>query len=266
MKNNIKSLYLSIALCVLFFNKNSAAQDVEPPIKNKSFTLSLGYEKSYFKDVNYSQLNQQGNGAVLQFQFQKKLKSNAIFSGALDLPFAITKPKAADHFKAIQTIANIEIAYLKNVSLKNEKFQLYLGGQYHTYYHLVFYNGTESFTMFGTNGIDISAFLNYTFNDKQNISTKISLPIVAQLIRPPYTGWDKFITDNYQNIPKILTRGKIVSINKFFGVNFDLNYEYKYKAKRSVLINYGLRYYTTPEVKKSIVLNNQLNVGLIFKL
>lgn len=266
MKNHLKYLHFLIVLCILFCFNISIAQDTVASTKNNSFALSLGYEKSYFKDINYSQLNQQGNGAVLQFQFQKKLKSNALFSTALDLPFAITKPKAADHFKAAQTIANIEIAYLKNVPFESEKFQLYLGGQYHTYYHLVFYNGTESFTMFGTNGIDVSTFLNYTISSKQNISTKISLPIVAQLVRPPYTGWDKFITDNYQNIPKILTRGKIASINKYFGVNFDLNYEYQYKAKKSILVNYGLRYYTTPEVKKSIVLNNQLNVGLIFKL
>jgi len=246
-----------LLFCFIYSSNHSFAQKAEVNSKNTSFTLlSVGYEKSYFKDENYALLNQQGNGTVLQFQFQKKLKADDLFSIAFDLPFAITKPKATDHFKAIQTISNIEVAYLKKLSLKNDQIQFYV---------LVFYNGTAAFTMFGTNGLDASAQLNYIINKKQMIHTKISMPLVAQLVRPPYTGWDKFITDNYKNIPKVLTRGKITSLNQFFGINFDLNYEYQYKDNRSLLINYGLRYYTTNEVKQSNVLNNQITVGLNFK-
>jgi len=234
--------------------------------KNKTYSFSLGYEKSYFKDINYSPLNQNGNGGVFQFQYEKQLKNDNLFSFALDLPFAITQPKIAGHFTAIQTIANIELAYLKKLSIKNDKYQLFTGAQYHTYYHLVFYDGTEAFTMFGVNGLDAAAKLHYQLNEKQSINVKTSLPILAQLVRPPYSGWDKFITDNPGNIPKILTRGKITSLNKFFGFNFDLNYEYQYKSNRSLWINYGIRYYTTAELKKSVVLNNQINIGINIKL
>jgi len=266
MKNNITKsksfvFVLSFMLCSNFVFSQENTKELK-----KTYSLSLGYEKSYFKDINYSPLNQNGNGAVLQFQYEKQLKNNNLFSFGLDLPFAITQPKIANHFKAIQTIANIEVAYLKKLPVKNNKLQLFAGAQYHTYYHLVFYDGTEAFTMFGVNGLDASAKLYYQLNEKQKIHIKASLPVLAQLVRPPYSGWDKFITDNPGKIPKILTRGKITSLNKFFGVNFDLNYEYQYKTKRSLWLNYGLRYYTTNEVKKSIVLNNQINVGINFKL
>jgi len=267
MQKAFKNLILwLILMCCTIAPNFSMGQEINEAPKNKTYAFSLGYERSLFKDINFSPLNNSGNSVVLDFQYLKQLKNENLFSIAVDLPLGITRPNKLSQFNAIQTIANIEVAYLKKLALNNTKYQLYAGGQYHTYYHLVFYDGTESFTMFGLNGIDASAKLTYDLNEKQKLSTKVSLPLIAQLVRPPYTGWDKFITDNSTNIPKILTRGKITSLNKFFGFNFDLNYAYTYKAKRSVFVNYGMRYYRTNEVKKSIVMNNQINVGINIKI
>jgi|GEM_PF-2321100 len=266
MKNKIFKIASVLLFNLLFCSLISFADEDTKQSKNKTYTISLGYENSLFKDVNYSVLNQKGNGIVLHLQSLRKLKSNDLFQVAIDLPYAITKPKNFHHFRATQTVANIEVAYLKHFPTKNKNINFYLGGQLHSYYHLVFFDGTEAFTMFGVNGLDVSSYVEYTINDNQSINAKASIPVLAQLVRPPYTGWDKYITDNPYNIPKVLTRGKITSLNKFFGFNFDFNYEYQYKENRSINFNYGLRYYTTSEVKKSVVMNNQFNVGLNFKL
>jgi len=243
---------------------NSFVFGQETTTSNNAFNLEIGLNNTYVKDINFSPLNYLGNSYDIKFGYIRKTKKLNIFFSSLNLSSGVLKTNASNLFNSDRALGIIKIGYLKNVKKVNSKTNFYVGSQYKTYLSMMFYDGTRSFSFFGLHSVDIIGSFDYQYTNKHSINASVGLPIFGLLVRPPYSGIDKFLAENENNYFKIITNGKFTSLNNFFGLDFGLSYKYKLSKKWDLLVSNHFHYYKTKwnDINKSI--DNSITVGTQF--
>lgn len=240
-------------------------ESTKPP--RHSIGLKLGYDQSYLKDINFSPLNYIGNGAVVDLNFKRTTKNENLFFTQLDLTSTTLTPNApappSVNLEVDRTLINFEMGFAVKIKMKNEKLKLHVGGSYHTYLDLLFYKGVESLSFFTTHGLDLSSQITYQIHPRHKLEGALSIPVLAVLVRPPYTGWNKFIDES--SVSSILLSGKWTSLNDFGGANFRINYLFDLTRKWSLEAQYRLRFYKTTHLKLAKIATSQTSLGVNFK-
>lgn len=243
----------------------SAQNENASTSRKNSINLNVGFAKELFKDENYSSLNYSSGNFAVDIGYQRVFKNeNLLFfslsfqTGTLRTP--VSEFNTSDHYNI-----NIELGHLFKLSPDNSKTDFYMGGQYHSYLDLVFYDGTEAITFFGLHSLDFSTRLSKRVNDKHVLTTNFSLPLVGLLVRPPYTGWDKFIVEHADNPLPVFFRGDITSLNHFLAFNWNVQYQLAISPVFSLNAAYQFRYYQTSKLKKALIVDNQISIGAILK-
>lgn len=254
--------YFGISLLFCCFCSLLSAQQTTP--KN-SLGLSGGISAGWLTDLNYSPLNYKNNGSAFGLHYRRHTKKNYRLYANIELGLTTLKNDISNSFDADNYLANIEIGYLKPTNLPNDRLQLYVGGQYHTFLNTVFFDGTESISFFGVHGVDIAGQLDYQVNEKSQLTMGLSIPVFGQLVRPPYTGWNKFVQENENTPVVVMTTGEWTSLNDYFGINWTLDYRYTLSQKWDLAAHYRFQYYQTDVLKESKIAANQLRVGLHYK-
>lgn len=261
----MKKIFLIIVLICLGTYSLVAQNELEPKNRKNSISLNVGFAKGLFKDENYSPMNYSSNNFAIDIGYERDFKNeNLLFfspsfqTGTLRTP--VSEFNTSDHYNI-----NLELGYLFKVSNDRSKTDFYIGGQYHSYLDLVFYDGTESITFLGLHSLDVSTRLSKRVSDKHILTTNISLPLFGLLARPPYTGWDKYIVEHADNPLPVFFRGDITSLNHFLAFNCNVQYQYEISPFFGLSVEYQFRYYKTNVLKKAIIPNNQITIGVILK-
>jgi hypothetical protein len=234
-------------------------------IRKNSLQMQLGWEQGYFNDANFSPLNYTSGGFAFQMGYQRNTKNDDLIFISTDLVLGALINMHSEYATSARYIANIEMGYLKNIanSIPNVKTQL--GGQYHTYLDMAFFNGVQAVTFYGLHSIDLAGKLEWDITQKHSLSGTLALPVFGLLVRPPWTGWDKFIVSNEESLIPIFFRGKWTSLNNFLACNLDVQYQYKIAPRWDFVAGYQFRYYRTQSLKTAIIPSNQINIGTNFK-
>jgi len=257
-------LLIIVFLNYLTLTLVQAQENVSDKMKN-SLSLQIGYENGYLKDLNFSPLNYNSTGLVVYLKYQRLLKNyNALFVN-LDFSISNLKSGVSEFNDSRKYVPNLEIGYWKLLSAKNQRRQFFIGAQYHSYLNMVFHDGKQAVTFFGLHGVDFLGKMSYRINDRHEFETGIALPVFGLLVRPPYTGWDKYIVERQDRLLPIFFRGKWTSLNDFFGINWRTRYAYQFSPKLDMTAEYLFRYYKTSRLDKSISTINQLKLGIQFK-
>lgn len=249
---------LMSCLFLMVFSLGKSQQDITTEKKN-TFGFNLGYDRTYLKDINFSLLNFKGNGGVLDLDYIRVTKNNNLFYSTLGLGLTNMKTRSSDVFSALNVNTNLRVGYQKNIKLKNEKLKLYAGGGYHSYLNLLFFEGTEAVTFYGLHGLDLNGKMNYQLDSKNKFTANLSVPLTGVLVRPPHTGWDKFVAES--PVIVVVFTGKLATLNKFFGVTGSLGYERNLSEKWNLTADYIFRYYGTSQIVKTTIVNSQLSIG-----
>jgi len=101
--------------------------------------------------------------------------------------------------------------------------------------------------------------------DRHRLSTEVSLPVFGLLSRPPYTGWDKFIVDNANNIPKVVTRGDWVPLGTFTALRASAAWTYDLGQRWSTTARYDLSYFATKRIDPVRILDNTFSLSSTLK-
>lgn len=258
-----KNSLLLLALLIGGIVHANAQSDVQIPKKN-SIEIKAGINHTFFKDLNYSPLNHSGSGPGIGLQYQRITKQGNLISASLGFSVTTLKSPASIYFDASRYLANLEANYLKRLDLGKEGWKLHVGGGYHSYVDVLFYDGTEAISFFTIHGIDLAAKLSYQIKAKHSLGTSLSIPILGLLVRPPYTGWDKFIGESQDAPAKVFFRGNWTSLNDFLGLNWNLSYAYDLSPAWDLIADYSFQYYRTSQLDLVNIANNQLRVGASF--
>jgi len=260
----MKRVTITIALLLSGIMALTAQDDrFKAGIKN-SIRLQGGLGQGYFKDLNYSPLIYSSGGLVINTSYHRSLKNeNLLFFSAGfqfgELNTAVTEFNTSEHFNV-----NLELGFLGNIPVNTSEIKLRIGGQYHSNIDVVFYDGTEAITAFGLHSLDLTGSISWDIATKHTLSSTMSLPVFGLLIRPPWTGWDKYIVEHEDNRIPIFFRGKWTSLNDFFSINWNIQYQFTISSKWDLAAKYLFRYYRTENLKTAIIPSNQFTIGTNF--
>ena len=139
----MKKLTLTIALFLLTIFTLMAQGVEDNTIRKNSIDLQFGSGLGYLKDLNYSPINHSSGGLVVNSGYQRYLKSdNRLFFSANfqfgELNTAVSEYNTSDHYNI-----NLELGFLKNIPINASEIKILLGGQYHSYFDIVFYEVTR---------------------------------------------------------------------------------------------------------------------------
>ena len=259
----MKKLTLTITLLLLSLFILTAQGIGKKTIRKNNINLGFGLGCGYLKDQNYSPLSYSSGEVVVNAGYRRNINGNLLFLTSNiqfgDLNTAVSKFNTSDHYNA-----NLELGFLGNIPVNASEIKLRLGGQYHAYFDIVFYDSESAITFYGLHSLDLTGSISWNISSKHALSSTISLPVFGLLIRPPWTGWDMYITEHEDNRLPLFFRGKWTSLNDFFAVNLNIKYHFAIGPGWDLTAEYMFRYYRTDELETAIIPSNQFNVGSSF--
>jgi hypothetical protein len=257
----------SLLIAFYFYSIGSLiAQDVTGEyFRHNLIQLQFGIEQGYQKDLNFSPLNYTSGGLAIDAGYQRFLRNEDRLSFSLWFQSGKLNTGDYDFNTSDHYNFNLEIGYLKKISGSATGFNTYIGGQYHSYVDVVFFDGTEAFSFYGLHSIDLAGGLSWNISGRQTLLSTVSLPVFGLLVRPPWTGWNKYIEDHESNPVPIFFNGNWTSLNNFLAFNLNVQYQYALSTRWDVAAKYQFRYYRTEELKTAIIPIHQFTVGTNFK-
>lgn len=263
------SSFVLLLLLVIFCSSSLLGQDAvitkRAPSPKNLFGFQLGMQNSRFHDRNFSPLNYVGKGLALALSYQRNTDLGNLIQAEVNYSQNVLQSDASRFLDAYRYTLHLKAGYLYGIGELEGRLKLHVGGKYHTYLDAVFYDGVESITFSALHGIDASAQATYELPGGHRLRTAVSLPVFGLLVRPPYSGWDKFIVDNEDSPARVFFRGKWASLNRFGAFNWELDYAYALSLRWSLNVRYGFSYFRTQTLDPTVHVNNQFSLGAQFQ-
>lgn len=242
-----------------FFLKIVQAQKLENMSKNQ-IEIGFGYQTNYLKDVNFSPLNQAGGGFATVLEY-KRISKN-IFGVTFQFSPGNIHSGPSNEFTTSYINANLELEYLFKLTQEDGAYQFFLGPAYNTRVLYLDWYDLDAFSYAATHGIGIKGLISKNIKEKHLVQATLGTPVFQVLARPPYNGIDEFIIENQDNPAIIIFSGTPSSLNKFFALEFCVNYKYKLTQQLDWQINYILFTQKVKEANLLKSLSNTISTGI----
>jgi len=243
----MKAFYsLTLLVLLLAFAPALSAQDAATYAGyHNAITLTVGLNRGLFRDENFSPLNYRSGGNQLGLGYVRTNKNGHRITADVNFGLNGMSPgfELPDNLTRFQV--DLSVGYLRAVSDPRSDHQNYVGVKFRSRLDLSIYAYYESVTFYALHGFEIAAETERKVANRLQLRGGASLPVFGLLSRPPYSGWDKFIADNSDNIPKVITRGDWLTIGSFLGLRGHLGLAYEAGKHWKVESRYSLAYYTT---------------------
>lgn len=246
---------------LMTFTSSLGAQSfLAEPLYRHQLTLTVGAHHGYARDQNFSPLNYRAGGLRIGLGYGKTTESGHLLSAELGLGFTQLKTRASDYHTTDRYLIDFSFGYLRAVGPFDDDRRIRFGGKYRSYVDISLFEGAEAVTFFALHAFELAGEAAWRTGARHRLRASGSLPVFGLLVRPPYTGWDKFITDNDAALFRILTRGKWTSLNDFTGLRASVGWAYQLNDRWTMEAGYGLSYYSTPLLDPVRILNNQFTL------
>ena len=250
----IKKL-LSVIIGLFILSLSIFAEEKKTQVE---ISLSINWTFGCYKETSFANISQK----ILAPRFQLDSK---IYSGnmlhIITADYYFCHPKSAmtntavvyknydpvsgeSYYEAFQSnlaFHRIRLQYdAASDVLKNEKYDLFVGGNFSCNAYLQFEN-YPSIT--GIISIGPTTVFKYNIDERNSFMVTGSMPWFGYGVRPPYAGCDaqlmKYAEENFM---KILTMGKFLSFHNY--QNICLGFDYKLKASKhfSTGLGFGFEY------------------------
>lgn len=167
------------------------------------------------------------------------------------------------------------------LSFLNNDGKLFIGGIFNSYFsyksyyfrsydpYLNYYTDTNTWELISS--ISLSFLGEYQLNKGDRIALQIILPVIANVVRPSYSILP---SDNILRLkdPKepsfsdIINAGNVVTIDKYFLINFLISYEINISDYFSLRWNYSFKYYRISNPLKTNSVVNEFGVDILLLL
>ncbi len=162
-----------------------------------------------------------------------------------------------------QILSSLYYSYYR-LLFSEQRFSLYLGGLLDYDFHMWFSNFPVATTILSLNpGLKIE----YYFDKNNNLSFEAFSPILTHLNRPPWTAADDEIMELAAENPMLIAlRGHLTSVHEYFKIATRLTYRYSLLEflDGAVIWDFGFSYTPVPQPKKAV--QNNISLGIIFKI
>lgn len=236
-----------LTVFALFFRVALFAQETADRAPRHQFEVQAAYVFGYWKDIMFSPLNYQAQGALYQVDYQRENRNGeAIFKVAIDAGVGQIMPVRPDlsRFTADYIAGNLTLGYLKRIPGKSDKLCFFLGPQYRLNVSYYDYQGQDSFTFIASHTLDADALLRYAISARHAVSTSASVGLLGLLVRPPYAGYDTRLLNNYENHPLrlIVDGGRFASLLTYQLIDWRATYRFALTSRLNLSLHYGFSY------------------------
>ncbi len=232
------------------------------PSPKNEISLLNGYYNAVYKDIHFSPLHYSTNSYAVNIDYKRNSEQFEIY-GNLNSSVSKLKTEVADVLQTTRYYFNIEFGFLKHLAKDSENWQFSVGGQLHSYGDVADFNSFGAVTFFGFHSLDISGQACYKVNEQHAIQSRLSVPLLGILVRPPYSGWNKEIYE--ASLLKILYTGSVTSFNQYQGISSITRYQFHLSEKWALNAEYSLRFNATKQRALARNLNSQLLFGASLK-
>lgn len=204
-----------------------------------SIQVEGGYVSGYLKDTRFSPLNYTKSTIRGSIEYSLLSENNKnLYSVALHYGQGTINTAQVQQFRSQSFQAMLSMSYMRNITTATGPFSLWVGAQYQSRGQLYVWNNYDSawgYMIGHSLGAKLAA--QYQFARRHELHSSIAVPLVQLMTRTPYNGLDER-RDPLSLVMSILFNGKVVSMDKYFGIDWSVGY--KYNMTRS--IDLGLRY------------------------
>ncbi len=231
MKNSLLILIclaLSLSIC---YGQDSKA--------DYTVGVHLAVNLGYWKDSNYSTLNYRQSGLEYGLYLSRQ-KKNLIRVQANFSPSNLTT-HFSDFFETRHWNGNLWFSYLFGLSNRDQKLNYFIGPEYRFNGNLIDWQNLNGWSFLFAHNLNLGTAVQYQIADKQRIDARLSLPIISDVVRPPYNGYDEDVTSREHNTLKLVTVGEWMTFNKFQSADLSLNYNYEVLDRLELRLAYELQ-------------------------
>jgi hypothetical protein len=271
----IAKLSFYIIVSIIFSCPSVSAQ----PIKNHRIGFHLGFGFYETRDNLVSPLIYSGN----KFPFRLYYKYEGLENRhCVNISYNSGKINSSVNNWADEWAAGFSYGYHRFIlSFLNNDGKLFIGGIFNNYFsyksyyfrsydpYLNYYTDTNTWELISS--ISLSFLGEYQLNKGDKIAFQIILPVIANVIRPSYSILppDNILRLKDPTEPSfgdIINAGNVVTIDKYFLINFLISYEINISDYFNLRWNYSFKYYriTNPLKTNSVV--NEFGVDILLLL
>ncbi|MEM9327691.1 MAG: hypothetical protein AAGA85_18630 [Bacteroidota bacterium] len=229
-------------------------------------SLSLGYASGAFQDQVFSPLTYDIRGTAVGLGYTKHTRGGDQIVIHLDFVTSLLSSDRSDKHDTDNYQGILMANYLHHLNPGKGAWQFLAGGGFQSYLNASFFDGTESIAFLGLHAFNIAGKVTYDLSERHQFAAALQIPVFGQLVRPPYTGWNKFIQENEDTPLRIFTSGNWTSFQDFFGLNLALNYYYRLSDRWRLLMQYDTRFYRSSTTEITNILAANLRVGATFNI
>ena len=255
---------LIAAVChSLIFWSVALAQSEDVPVNQIGF--EIGPHFGYLLDLNFSPLNYRESGILLSLDYKRNSKNgNLLFVADLDYTYGKLKTDADDFFTTPFHQGNIEVSVLFKLRKgKPGKLTFFIGPQYNSFFqYLEWGDERESWSYLMAHGLNFKCFGAYNITTTSRLETSLSIPLLSNLVRPPYNGFDQYIVDHSEKVIALSFRGEPATFDKFLAFDWKTTYRYQASDRVGLLLGYMMRYQRVPGANELTQFQNQFTTGL----
>jgi len=225
--------------------------------------LSLANNMGYLKDSNFSTLNYRQSGQTFGLQYTK-LKKNR-FGVRLDFSISELNSDFSKVFKTTHLIGNLNLQYQLSMPIENDKLRWYVGPEYKFNFNLLDFRGFYAFSALIAHSLNVSSTAYYQMGERHRLKASFAIPIASIMVRPPYNGYDEAIAVNEDKPLKLVTNGKLISLNKYQAFDLGLEYDFQLLKWLDIKLGYALHYQRVNDIHKLVYAQNQIILGTTIK-
>ena len=218
-----------------------------------------------FKDLTFSPLNYNQKGSFSGVQYSR-INNKNLFVASIDYSKAELTTNASDYFTVEDNnLLSLSLEFLRNLNGPENRVNVALGSQYRISGNLVDWNNLDAYSFNFAHSIGVVSKIEYQLSGSQVLYSKISVPIITLLVRPPYAGLDKTLGENKDKPLRLISNGEITSVKKYAA--FDLSAGYGLHISNSIALNleYNLRYQHVVDVHSYTNFQNHFKAGFGIK-
>lgn len=241
------------------------AQNVPSAETNHKIGLQIGYDQGVLQDQNFSILNYNLNGLNLALSYERSLPQKKYsIHGKLLFQTALLSTSASNSFESSSLGGGLELGLLRNIGKfgSSDKLSINIGLRYGSYLDYLDWNYQDAFSFTGVHGLAVLAQMQYSVNEKQSIYSRLAIPFLQILVRPPYNTIDEFVFENEDKVLKLAFTGELSSFSKYQAFDWTTGYRGKINDRMELDFSYNLKLQQVQKLKTMTEVKNQFNIGL----
>jgi hypothetical protein len=255
-----------IRLCIFVSTINAGFSNIQGDTSVRANTanhlgLSIGGTLGYFRDLNYAPLNYRQGGTILSAHYTRYRKNGQIIAATVDYTTGRMTTDASSYFTTPFIQGNVGVAVLFPINI-NKQFKTHLGPSLNSFFeYMQWGDEMDSWNYLMVHGLSIKGVAEFEVTRRKKFISSVMIPLLNDLVRPPYNGFDEYIVQHQEEILRVAFRGTPATFSKYIALDWTIKYYYSLSTRIVFQAGYVFRYQHVFGSNRLTQFQNQFSSG-----